>query len=89
MTHPLLNKDSKHYEMSDGIQAIERFEQMYSREELLIWAKITAMKYRMRIGYKDDVAKEVKKIKTYDDYCKYLIAMGEDGTNIKDKIKCV
>ncbi len=70
--HPLLNKDSSHYSMVDGVEAIERMEQMYSIEELMIWAKMTAMKYRLRIGKKDDVSKEAKKIKTYEDYYEYL-----------------
>ncbi len=72
MTHPLLNEDSKHYSMADDTEAIVRMEQMYSKEELMVWANITAMKYRLRIGHKDEVEKEVKKIKTYEDYYKYL-----------------
>ena len=71
-THPLVNEESSHYAMVDGLQTIERFEQMYTKEELMAWAKISAMKYRMRIGRKDDPSKEVKKIKTYEDYYTYL-----------------
>ena len=70
--HPLLNPDSKHYSMVDGVEAISRMEDMYSVEELAIWAKITAMKYRLRIGNKDNVLKEAKKIETYESYYKYL-----------------
>lgn len=44
--HPLLNPDSKHYSILDGVEAIERLEQMYTTDELAIWANITAMKYR-------------------------------------------
>ena len=72
MTHPLLNPDSKHYHMVDGIEAVARLEQMYTSEELAIWAKITAMKYRLRIGNKDDVEKEATKISTYEAYYRYL-----------------
>lgn len=71
-THPLLNPDSKHYSMVDDIEAIERMEQMYTTKELMVWAKITAMKYRLRIGNKDDVVKEAKKIATYEAYYSYL-----------------
>ena len=74
MVHPLLNPDSKHYSMVDGIEAISRMEDMYSKHELQIWAKITAMKYRLRIGNKDDAHKEVNKIKTYKAYYEYLEA---------------
>ncbi len=70
--HPLLNPDSTHYQMVDGVEAIARLEQMYSKEELAIWAKITSMKYRLRIGNKDDVLKEAVKIETYEAYYKYL-----------------
>lgn len=71
-THPLLNPDSKHYSMVDDVEAIARMEQMYSKEELAVWAKITAMKYRLRIGNKEDVTKESKKIETYEAYYTYL-----------------
>jgi hypothetical protein len=70
--HPLLNPDSKHYSMVDNIEAITRMEQMYSIEELMVWANLTAMKYRLRIGKKDGADKEVKKIATYEAYYKYL-----------------
>ena len=70
--HPLLNPESTHYQMVDGIESVERLEQMYSREDMLAWAKITAMKYRMRIGNKDDSNKEAVKIRTYEDYFVYL-----------------
>jgi len=70
--HPLLNPDSKHYSMVDGVEAISRMEDMYPKHELMVWAKITAMKYRLRIGNKDDVAKEAKKIETYEAYYAYL-----------------
>ncbi len=72
MKHPLLNEASPHYGMVDGVQAIERMEAMYSIEELKIWANLSAMKYRLRIGRKDDVLKEAKKIETYEAYYKYL-----------------
>ena len=70
--HPLLNPESKHYSMIDGVEAICRMEDMYPKHELMVWAKITAMKYRLRIGNKDDVLKEAKKIETYEAYYKYL-----------------
>lgn len=72
MVHPLLNPESSHYSMFDSVEAVERLEQMYTTEELMVWAKITGMKYRLRIGHKDDVTKEIKKIRTYEAYYKYL-----------------
>ncbi len=70
--HPLLNPDSTHYQMVDGTEAIQHMEMMFSNVELMHWAKITAMKYRLRIGNKDDVLKEAKKIETYEAYYKYM-----------------
>lgn len=72
--HPLLNPDSKHYEMIGGVQAIELLEAMYTVDELMAWAKLNAMKYRLRIGDKDDPEKEIAKIKTYEAYWRYLDA---------------
>lgn len=76
--HPLKNPDSKHYSMVDGIEAVDRLEQMYSREDLMAWAKISAMKYRLRIGNKDDVSKEATKIKTFEAYYKHLESLGDE-----------
>lgn len=72
MSHPLLNPESTHYQMVDGVEAIERLEQMYTKEELATWAKITAMKYRLRIANKDDINKEAVKINGYEAYYTYL-----------------
>jgi len=70
--HPLLNPESTHYAMVDGIEAISRMEQMYTVEELMVWSKISAMKYRLRIGHKDHTEKESNKIKTFENYYTYL-----------------
>lgn len=69
--HPLLNPDSPHYEVT-GDEAIVLMERMYTNTELSAWAKISAMKYRLRIGKKDDPNKELIKIATYEDYFNYL-----------------
>ena len=84
--HPLKNPDSKHYQMIDGIESIERIEQMYSVEDLMAWSKITAMKYRLRIGNKDEVNREARKIKTYEAYYKHLQQKAEDGTAEQEQI---
>lgn len=70
--HPLLNDESKHYEMVGGVEAITLMEAMFTVEELKAWAKLSAMKYRLRIGDKDTPEKEIKKIKTYESYYRYL-----------------
>lgn len=72
MTHPLINSDSRHYQMVDGVESISLMESMFTREEMMIWAKITSYKYRFRLGKKDDDLKDIKKMKTYEDYYKWL-----------------
>jgi len=71
-THPLLNPDSRHYEMIGGQEAIQEMEKLFTVEELMAWAKITAMKYRLRIGKKDDPLKEIAKIKSFEAYYSFL-----------------
>jgi len=76
-THPLLNPDSKHYNMFDGLESIEILEAVMTTEELMAWCRGNIYKYRLRLGNKDDVSKEVKKIQTYEAYYKYLEAKDE------------
>jgi len=70
--HPLTNPRSPHYVMVDGVEAIERMEQMYDIEELMNWAMISAMKYRLRLLHKDDIKKEASKIAGFEAYYRYL-----------------
>ena len=73
--HPLINEESSHYAMFDDVQAIERFEEMFSIEELMAWAKLNSFKYRFRVGNKGDSVdwiSDIKKIQTYEAYYKYL-----------------
>jgi hypothetical protein len=77
-THPLKNPDSSHYAMwhdgpsGEAVEAIDLMEKMATKEELLTWAKLTVLKYRLRIGKKDDIVKEMKKIETYEAYIVHL-----------------
>ena len=82
--NPLIaaSANNPHYLMYDDMLAIERLEQMYTKYELMMWAKITASKYMLRIGSKiegDTVAdfdrsvlKDVRKKITYEQYYTYL-----------------
>ena len=70
--HPLINEDSPHYTMPGGQEAIELLEAMFEPDEMMAWAKITAMKYRLRIGKKDDPSKEIEKIRTFEAYYEHL-----------------
>lgn len=76
--HPLKNPDSAHYAMwldglsGETVEAIDLVEKMATKEELLAWAKISLLYYRLRIGKKDDIVKEIKKIETFEAYVHYL-----------------
>jgi len=74
VAHPLLNPESKHYNMFDGKEAIEILEAIMTTTELMAWCRGNIYKYRLRLGSKDDVFKEVKKIQTYEAYYKFLEA---------------
>ena len=72
MTHPLLNPDSPHYQLWSGKESIEVIESTLSTEELISGCKFNILKYRLRIGKKDDIEKDMQKIKTYEAYLAYL-----------------
>ncbi len=72
--NPLINPESSYYSMFDGVEAIDRLEDMFTIKEMMIWAKITSFKYRLRVGKKTQVdsQSDIKKILTYEDYYCYL-----------------
>ena len=70
--HPLLNPQSSHYTMFDGLEAISILEKLMSISELMAWCRGNIYKYRLRAGNKGDGASDLKKIETYEAYYKYL-----------------
>ena len=76
--NPLINKDSPHYQMVGGAEAIELMEKLFTNEELLSWAKLNSFKYRFRVGKKDSDTSDIKKMKTYEEYYEYLGGQGEN-----------
>ena len=73
----LETEHGKHYELPGGMKGIEVLEAIFTKEELMAWARITAMKYRLRIGKKDDPIKELQKIESYELYYEDLKAQYE------------
>lgn len=69
--HPLLNENSPHYKLFDK-ESIEQFEKLFTKDELMAWAKICYYKYMFRLGRKDEVKKELKKMATFEAYYDYL-----------------
>lgn len=50
-----------------SVEAIEMFRRIYGDEEVAKWCEITAMKYRMRMGNKDnnDIMQDLNKERWY------------------------
>lgn len=69
--HPLLNPQSPHYRLFDK-EAIEYFEKIFTPQELKAWAKLNYFKYMFRLGKKDEIQKELAKMRTFEEYYKYL-----------------
>ncbi len=66
------NKASTHYELWKGTEAIDVIKQMLTEEEYKGFLKGNILKYQLRTGKKDDVSKEIEKIKDYSNELKEL-----------------
>lgn len=68
-----LVKKPKHYQMIDGVEAIEIIAAALTQEEWLGYCLGNALKYRCRAGKKDDLQQEIDKADFYTDvlYGKY------------------
>ena len=73
--HPLLNPDSPHYETPDGKICIEELEKKMKINDMIGWCIGSVGKYNCRLGQKDAIEKEKRKIITYNNYHLQLIAL--------------
>lgn len=69
------NPDSTHYELWQGCEAIDVIKQILTPEEYKGFLKGNILKYQLRLGKKDNVEKEIIKIK---DYQNGLRSLNED-----------
>ncbi len=60
------NPNSKHYELWENFEAIDVIKLALTDEEYKGFLKGNILKYRLRVGKKDDVLKEIEKIKDYE-----------------------
>ena len=58
-------QENKHHQLWNGCQSIDIIRQTLSREEYIGFLKGQVLKYQLRIGKKDDPAKEQQKIADY------------------------
>ena len=77
--HPLKNEASKHYELWKDLEVIELIEKVLTKEELIGACKFNILKYRLRVGNKDETGKELQKIKDYENYLKFLEGAAKNG----------
>ncbi len=75
--HPLLDEDEHGNKLNDHYDAGEepailRLEKEEDINSLIAWSRITAKKYLLRLGYKDDEEKELKKHAAYKRYNEML-----------------
>lgn len=59
------NPASTHYEIYPGVEAIDVIKTMLTPEEYLGFLKGNILKYQLRLGKKDNIDKELAKIKDY------------------------
>ena len=54
-----------HYQHG-GLETIEMMARIWGNEGVALFCRMNAFKYRMRAGYKDNVAQEIEKAKWYE-----------------------
>lgn len=61
------NTHDKHY-LEAVVEPIKVMEKMFNKEELKGFIKGNILKYRLRMGHKDDIQKEMDKIRVYEQW---------------------
>ena len=62
-----VNKHDKHY-LESVVEPIKVMEKLFTKEELKGFIKGNILKYRLRMGHKDDIQKEMDKIRVYEQW---------------------
>ena len=71
-TYIVVNADrvqevDKHY-LESVVEPIKVMEKLFTKEELKGFIKGNILKYRLRMGHKDDIQKEMDKIRVYEQW---------------------
>ena len=67
------NEKSKHYELWKDFEAIDVLKNCLTKDEFIGFLKGNILKYQLRLGKKDDVSKEMIKIKDYQNELNHLL----------------
>ena len=62
-----VEKHDKHY-LESVVEPIKVMEKLFTKEELKGFLKGNILKYRLRMGHKDDIQKEMDKIRVYEQW---------------------
>lgn len=62
-----VDKHDKHY-LEAVVEPIKVMEKLFTKEELKGFIKGNILKYRLRMGHKDDIQKEMDKIRVYEQW---------------------
>lgn len=62
-----VGKNDKHY-LESVVEPIKVMEKLFTKEELKGFIKGNILKYRLRMGHKDDIQKEMDKIRVYEQW---------------------
>ena len=62
-----VEEHDKHY-LEAVVEPIKVMEKMFTKEELKGFIKGNILKYRLRMGHKDDIQKEMDKIRVYEQW---------------------
>ena len=62
-----VGKPDKHY-LESVVEPIKVMEKLFTKEELKGFIKGNILKYRLRMGHKDDIQKEMDKIRVYEQW---------------------
>ena len=62
-----VKKHDKHY-LESVVEPIKVMEKLFTKEELKGFIKGNILKYRLRMGHKDDIQKEMDKIRVYEQW---------------------
>jgi hypothetical protein len=72
--HPLINKNSKHYDTGNKT-TIEKLEDILTVREMIGACKFNIYKYEDRADFKGQKKEDLEKIKTYVDYLELLLTI--------------
>ena len=73
------NPNVSHYDIWLGFEAIDIMKAILTKDEYIGYLKGNILKYQLRLGKKDDVQKEIVKIKDYQRELNSILGVKNDN----------